>query len=92
MPAAALRAHGLTAKNHVFWAGGHGFGLRKAAGKPVAIWPELMIEWARLMGSAPPAQTAAVDRLAGACGGADRNAQTLKAKLSAFPDGQFAIL
>ena len=31
---------------HLFEEGGHGFGLRLAAGKPVAAWPELFLAWA----------------------------------------------
>jgi len=30
---------------HVFAAGGHGFGMRNAAGLPVAVWPRLVRRW-----------------------------------------------
>ncbi|MBX3595020.1 alpha/beta hydrolase [Sphingomonas sp.] len=43
---AALRARGVPVETHLFTHGGHGFGLRKALGKPVAAWPDLFIEWA----------------------------------------------
>ncbi|MFC3443361.1 alpha/beta hydrolase [Sphingobium rhizovicinum] len=42
----AWRAQGLAVDTHLFMQGGHGFGLRRAAGKPVAVWPELFVEWA----------------------------------------------
>jgi acetyl esterase/lipase len=44
---AALRARGIPVETHLFNEGGHGFGLRKAVGKPVAIWPELFMSWAQ---------------------------------------------
>lgn len=47
---AALRAQRVPTELHVFEHGGHGFGLRRAAGKPVAIWPELFVAWARSHG------------------------------------------
>lgn len=43
----ALIARGVRAETHLFAQGGHGFGLRKAAGLPVAVWPELWRGWAR---------------------------------------------
>jgi acetyl esterase/lipase len=43
---AALRAAGVATDLHVFSEGGHGFGLRAVSGKPVAIWPELLRDWA----------------------------------------------
>ena len=43
---AALRAAGVPVEMHLFEHGGHGFGLRGAVGKPVAIWPELFWHWA----------------------------------------------
>lgn len=46
---AALRARGVPVESHFFAHGGHGFGLRKAAGKPAAVWPELFANWARSM-------------------------------------------
>ncbi|WP_298401070.1 alpha/beta hydrolase [Sphingobium sp.] len=42
----AWRAQGLSVDMHLFMQGGHGFGLRRAAGKPVAVWPELFARWA----------------------------------------------
>ncbi|WP_371262534.1 alpha/beta hydrolase [Sphingobium sp. YR768] len=42
----AWRAQGLAVDTHLFMQGGHGFGLRRAVGKPVAVWPTLFAEWA----------------------------------------------
>lgn len=47
---AALRAKDIPVETHIFAHGGHGFGLRKATGKPVAAWPELFLTWARASG------------------------------------------
>lgn len=47
---AALRARGILVETHLFSHGGHGFGLRKAMGKPVETWPELFLNWARTQG------------------------------------------
>ena len=47
---AALKAKGIPVETHLFTNGGHGFGLRKAVGKPVAVWPELFVSWARTTG------------------------------------------
>ncbi|MBB3035048.1 alpha/beta hydrolase [Alteriqipengyuania lutimaris] len=44
---AALKAQGIPVETHLFEHGGHGFGLRKAIGKPVEAWPELWLAWAR---------------------------------------------
>jgi acetyl esterase/lipase len=49
---AALKAKGIPVEMHLFEHGGHGFGLRKAIGKPVGLWPELWREWARTTGFA----------------------------------------
>jgi acetyl esterase/lipase len=49
---AALRAAGVLAETHLFPEGGHGFGLRLAAGKPVQVWPELFRRWAEARGLA----------------------------------------
>jgi len=49
---AALKAHKVTVETHLFANGGHGFGMRGAIGKPVAIWPELFLNWARTQGFA----------------------------------------
>jgi acetyl esterase/lipase len=42
---AALRARKVPTEMHVFEEGGHGFGLRFAKGKPVEVWPELVLGW-----------------------------------------------
>lgn len=42
---AALRAKKVPTQLHVFEEGGHGFGLRFARGKPVEVWPELVLAW-----------------------------------------------
>lgn len=47
---AALRAKGIPVEMHLFAHGGHGFGMRKTIGKPVAIWPELFVSWSQSMG------------------------------------------
>lgn len=47
---AALKARGVPVETHLFQHGGHGFGLRKAMGKPVEVWPELFRDWAATMG------------------------------------------
>ncbi len=41
----AARAIGAPCEAHYFAEGGHGFGLMKTAGLPVAIWPELLWSW-----------------------------------------------
>lgn len=43
---AALRARGAPVETHLFADAGHGFGLRKAVGKPAGAWPNLFISWA----------------------------------------------
>ena len=43
----ALKARKVPAELHVFEEGGHGFGLRFVAGKPVAAWPELFAAFAK---------------------------------------------
>jgi acetyl esterase/lipase len=47
---AALRAAKVRTEMHLFTNGGHGFGLRKAIGKPAEVWPELFLTWARTQG------------------------------------------
>ncbi|GGB90451.1 alpha/beta hydrolase [Novosphingobium endophyticum] len=47
---AALKARDIPVETHLFASGGHGFGLRKAIGKPVEVWPELWRAWARGVG------------------------------------------
>lgn len=44
---AALKARGIPVETHLFGHGGHGFGLRKAVGKPAEVWPDLWRAWAR---------------------------------------------
>ena len=44
---AALRAQHVPAELHVFEAGGHGFGIRFAVGKPTSQWPDLVLAWMR---------------------------------------------
>lgn len=54
--AAALQAASIPAEVHIFEKGGHGFGIRLSTGKPVAIWPELFLNWGRAMGYFAPAE------------------------------------
>ena len=49
---AALKTRGIRVETHLFEHGGHGFGLRKAIGKPVEAWPDLWRAWARTTGLA----------------------------------------
>lgn len=49
---AALKARGIPVETHLFANGGHGFGLRRAIGKPVEVWPDLWRAWARTVGLA----------------------------------------
>ncbi|HQS68315.1 MAG: alpha/beta hydrolase [Novosphingobium sp. 17-62-8] len=49
---AALKEKAIRTETHLFEYGGHGFGLRKAIGKPVEAWPELWRAWARTTGLA----------------------------------------
>lgn len=39
---ATLRAATVTTEAHLFQEGGHGFGIRLIAGKPAAVWPDLV--------------------------------------------------
>jgi len=39
----ALRAAHVVSEAHLFQEGGHGFGIRLIAGKPAAVWPELVL-------------------------------------------------
>ncbi|MBI1404824.1 MAG: alpha/beta hydrolase fold domain-containing protein [Caulobacter sp.] len=50
---AALRAAGVSTELHLFEEGGHGFGLRFAKGKPVEVWPDLVLSWQRRHGFLP---------------------------------------
>lgn len=47
---AALKARGIPVETHLFANGGHGFGLRRAIGKPLEAWPDLWRAWARTVG------------------------------------------
>ena len=47
---AALKAKGVPAELHVFEEGGHGFGLRFVTDKPVAVWPDLFVTFAKRHG------------------------------------------
>jgi len=49
---AALKAAKVPVETHLFTNGGHGFGLRRAFGKPAEIWPELFLNWAATQGFA----------------------------------------
>lgn len=49
---AALKEKAVRVETHLFENGGHGFGLRKAIGKPVEVWPELWRAWASTTGLA----------------------------------------
>lgn len=42
---ASLRAAHVPAEMHIFEEGGHGFGIRLAAGKPAFYWPDLLLHW-----------------------------------------------
>ncbi|MFM2042531.1 MAG: hypothetical protein RLY86_1107 [Pseudomonadota bacterium] len=53
MMLAALRRAGVPVEAHFFQEGGHGFGLRGIADKPVAAWPALYLDWARRLGQFP---------------------------------------
>lgn len=41
-----IRSAGVPVEAHLFQEGGHGFGIRLIAGKPAAVWPELVLRWA----------------------------------------------
>ncbi|CAM7291875.1 Xylanase [Citrobacter freundii] len=41
----ALREQGVPVEMHLFERGKHGFGIRDAQGLPLAIWPEMMMNW-----------------------------------------------
>lgn len=47
-----LKARGIAVDTHLYATGGHGFGISRAAGKPVAAWPEAWLAWARAKGLA----------------------------------------
>ncbi|HFZ8993391.1 TPA: alpha/beta hydrolase [Citrobacter freundii] len=41
----ALRSLGVSVEMHLFENGKHGFGIRDAQGLPLALWPELLMNW-----------------------------------------------
>ncbi|WGM30896.1 alpha/beta hydrolase [Brevundimonas sp. NIBR11] len=45
-----LRACDVVSEAHLFQEGGHGFGIRLIAGKPAAVWPELVLAFGRRNG------------------------------------------
>lgn len=45
-----LRANDVVSEAHLFQEGGHGFGVRLIAGKPAAVWPELVLAFGRRNG------------------------------------------
>ncbi|MGB8601866.1 MAG: alpha/beta hydrolase [Rhizomicrobium sp.] len=49
----ALQEANIPAEMHAFEIGGHGFGLRLAAGKPCAVWADLFVRWAQSHGFIP---------------------------------------
>ena len=49
---AALKAKGVAVETHLHERGGHGFGISRAAGKPVAAWPAIWLSWAEAHGAA----------------------------------------
>ncbi len=49
---AAILARRLAVDTHLYASGGHGFGISRAAGKPVAGWPQLWHAWAQAAGVA----------------------------------------
>ena len=49
----ALRQASVRAELHVFREGGHGFGIEKTAGLPLAAWPDLCAAWMARLGALP---------------------------------------
>jgi acetyl esterase/lipase len=49
---AAAKVRGIAVDTHLYAVGGHGFGISRTAGKPVAAWPEAWLAWARAKGLA----------------------------------------
>jgi hypothetical protein len=43
------RAENIPVETHQFTNGGHGFGLRGAVGKPIAIWPDFFVNRSKTM-------------------------------------------
>lgn len=58
----ALKSAGVPVEMHVFEEGGHGFGIRLAAGKPVQAWPDLFVAWGRRHGFFMPDATSTANR------------------------------
>ncbi len=50
----AARRGKVSVSLHLFEKGGHGFGLRGIAGTPLALWPELVLNWAHDHGFPKP--------------------------------------
>lgn len=50
----AARRGKVSVSLHLFEKGGHGFGLRGIAGTPLALWPELVLNWAQDHGFPKP--------------------------------------
>ncbi len=46
----ALQAAKIPSEIHVFETGGHGFGIARTAGKPDAVWPQLLRTWGAARG------------------------------------------
>jgi acetyl esterase/lipase len=46
----ALREAHVESELHLFQEGGHGFALRRIAGKPLAAWPDLFLRWGASQG------------------------------------------
>lgn len=47
------KRHGIPAELHVYAQGGHGFGMRRQAGRPVSDWPTRAAEWMSNAGFGP---------------------------------------
>ncbi len=41
----ALQAAKIPSEIHLFESGGHGFGIARTAGRPDAVWPQLLLKW-----------------------------------------------
>ncbi len=44
---AALAEHKVPSETHLYATGGHGFGMSRTQGKPIANWQDLFLRWAR---------------------------------------------
>jgi len=47
---ASLTRHGIPAEMHLFATGGHGYGMRSPASRPISHWPDLCETWLRSVG------------------------------------------